>query len=185
MTYKSDVLVVGGGVAGLSFAIWLAEHRKDLSITVLTKANNSESNTSYAQGGVAAVWDENVDDYNKHIADTLDAGDGICHEDIVKIVVEEGPKRVQEIIEWGARFDKEGNYDLGREGGHSENRILHFKDITGWEIQRTLIDKSKEYANITFLEHFFAINIITQHHLGRLTTRLTPVIECYGAYALN
>jgi L-aspartate oxidase len=187
MMNKSDVLVIGGGVAGLSFAIWLADQRKDLQITVLTKANSAESNTSYAQGGVAAVWDENVDDFKKHIEDTLDAGDGICHENIVKIVVEEGPERVKEIIEWGARFDKNksGNYDLGREGGHSENRILHFKDITGWEIQRTLIEKSKEYDNITFLEHYFAINIITQHHLGRLTTRLTPDIECYGAYALN
>ncbi|MBK8388722.1 MAG: L-aspartate oxidase [Saprospiraceae bacterium] len=184
---KTDILVIGGGVAGLSFAIWMAEKRKDLSITVLTKTNTGESNTRYAQGGVAAVWDENVDDFEKHIADTLDAGDGLCDESVVRMVVEEGPKRVFEIIEWGARFDKkvDGNYDLGREGGHSENRILHFKDITGWEIQRTLNDKAKQYDNITILEHYFAINFITQHHLGRLTTRLSPDIECYGAYALN
>ena len=184
---KTDILVIGGGVAGLSFAIWMAQKRKDLSITVLTKTNTGESNTRYAQGGVAAVWDENVDDFEKHIADTLDAGDGLCDEEIVRIVVEEGPKRVFEIIDWGARFDKkkDGNYDLGREGGHSENRILHFKDITGWEIQRTLNDKAKEYENITILEHYFAINIITQHHLGMLTTRLSPDIKCFGAYALN
>ena len=184
---KTDILVIGGGVAGLSFAIWMAEKRRDLHITVLTKTHTGESNTRYAQGGVAAVWDENVDDYQKHIADTLDAGDGLCDEDVVRMVVEEGPKRVQEIIQWGARFDKksDGKYDLGREGGHSENRILHFKDITGWEIQRTLNEKVKEYDNVTILEHYFAINIITQHHLGRLTTRLSPDIECYGAYALN
>jgi L-aspartate oxidase len=187
MTNKSDILVIGGGVAGLSFAIWIAKQRSDLKITVLTKTVTGESNTRYAQGGVAAVWDENVDDYEKHIADTLDAGDGLCDENVVRIVVEEGPKRVQEIIDWGARFDKnkEGKYDLGREGGHSENRILHFKDITGWEIQRTLNEKAKEFSNLTILEHYFAINVITQHHLGRSMTRLSPDIECYGAYALN
>lgn len=184
---KTDILVIGGGVAGLSFAIWMAEKRKDLKITVLTKTHTGESNTRYAQGGVAAVWNENVDDYEKHIADTLDAGDGLCDENIVKIVVEEGPKRVAEIIGWGARFDKnkEGSYDLGREGGHSENRILHFKDITGWEIQRTLNEKAKSFENIAILEHYFAINLITQHHLGRNITKLSPDIECYGAYALN
>jgi len=183
----TDVLVIGAGVAGLSFAIRLADKRPDLKIIVLTKTHEKESNTSYAQGGVAAVWDNDIDHYNKHIADTLDAGDGICDEKIVEIVVKEGPERVREIIEWGARFDKntKGEYDLGREGGHSENRILHYKDITGWEIQRTLISKSKTYPNIEFHEHFFAIDIITQHHLGRNVTRLTPDIECYGAYVFN
>lgn len=184
---NSDILVIGGGVAGLSFAIWMADKRPDLSITVLTKTNNTESNTRYAQGGVAAVWDHDVDNYKKHILDTLDAGDGLCEENIVRIVIEEGPKRVLEIIEWGTRFDKDkkGEYDLGMEGGHSENRILHYKDITGWEIQRTLNEKASTYKNITFLEHYFAIDIITQHHLGRNISRLTPGIECYGAYALN
>ena len=184
---KSDVLIIGAGVAGFSLAIRIAEKRPDLKITVLTKTNEKETNTSYAQGGVAAVWDYNVDNYNKHIADTLDAGDGICDEKIVEIVVKEGPERVKEIIEWGARFDKDktGSYDLGREGGHSENRILHFKDITGWEIQRTLNEKAKTYKNIEFHEHYFAVDIITQHHLGRNVTRLTPDIECYGAYVFN
>ncbi|MBK8701832.1 MAG: L-aspartate oxidase [Saprospiraceae bacterium] len=184
---KTDVLVIGGGVAGLSFAIWLAEKRKDLSIMVLTKTDASESNTRYAQGGVAAVWNKAIDDNYKHIADTLDAGDGLCDREVVKMVVEEGPKRVQEIIDWGARFDKnkEGLYDLGKEGGHSENRILHYKDITGWEIQRTLNEKANSLDNITLCEQFFAVNIITQHHLGRYVTRLTPDIECYGAYVLD
>lgn len=187
MVHTTDILVIGAGVAGLSFAINIAEKRPDLSITVLTKTTKKESNTRYAQGGVAAVWNHAIDNHDKHIADTLDAGDGLCDEDIVKMVIEEGPKRVEEMIEWGARFDrtKVGKYDLGKEGGHSENRILHYKDLTGWEIQRTLNEKVSEYSNVTFLKHYFALDIITQHHKGRNITRLTPDTECYGAYVLN
>lgn len=184
---QTDVLIIGAGVAGFSTAIKIAQLRPELSITVLTKTNTKESNTSWAQGGIATVWDFHVDDYQSHVEDTLDAGDGLCDPEIVKIVVEEGHHRVVELIEWGARFDKEddGDYNLGREGGHSENRILHYKDITGWEIQRTLNDKVKEYPNIKVLEHYFALDIITQHHLGRNVTRLTPDVTCYGAYVLN
>ena len=184
---QSDILVLGAGVAGLSFAINVAEKRPDLKITVVTKTVEMESNTRYAQGGVAAVWDLSKDNFKKHIEDTLDAGDGLCDLDAVKIVVEEGPQRVREIIEWGARFDKEkdGDYDLGREGGHSENRILHYKDLTGWEIQRTIVEKANRLPNIEILEHYFAVDLITQHHLGFNVTRVTPGIECYGAYALN
>ena len=184
---QSDILIIGSGVAGLTTAIKLAEARPDLSITVLTKTNETESNTRYAQGGVAAVWDAEIDSFEKHIEDTLDAGDGLCDRDIVSIVVEEGPDAVSEIIEWGARFDKDKKekYDLGREGGHSENRILHYKDLTGWEIQRTLSAKADEFKNITVLEHYFAVDLITQHHLGYTVTRLMPNIECYGVYALN
>lgn len=184
---RTDVLIIGAGVAGLSLAIRLAEKRPDLTVTVLTKSTEKESNTSYAQGGVAAVWDKSLDNYQKHIEDTLDAGDELSNPAIVEIVVKEGPERIKDIIEWGARFDKnkEGEYDLGKEGGHSENRILHYKDITGWEIQRTLNEKARKLKNIKFHEHYFAIDIITQHHLGRNITRLTPDIECYGAYVLN
>ncbi len=191
---QSDVLIIGSGIAGLSTAIQLADLRPDLSITVLTKVTERESNTAYAQGGVAAVWDVEVDNYEKHIADTLDAGDGLCDLDIVRIVVEEGPERVREIIEWGARFDKDAHgkngdaapdYNLGREGGHSENRILHYKDLTGWEMQRTLSARADEHPNITILEHYFAVDLITQHHLGHVVTKVTPDITCYGAYALN
>ncbi|MEO1258318.1 MAG: L-aspartate oxidase [Bacteroidota bacterium] len=184
---KSDILILGAGIAGLTCAIKIAEQRPDLKIKVLTKTNESESNTRYAQGGVAAVWNTKIDTFEKHIADTLDAGDGLCDLDIVKIVVTEGPERVREIIEWGARFDKnkEKEYDLGREGGHSENRILHYKDLTGWEIQRTLVEYAHKLPNLEIVEHYFAIDFITQHHLGHTVTRVTPDIECYGAYALN
>lgn len=185
---KVDVLVIGAGVAGLTFAIKMAERHPSKSICVLTKTSPGESNTRYAQGGVAAVWDDDKDSYQKHIEDTLDAGDGLCDLDIVEIVVKEGPVRVKELIEWGARFDKDKSgslYDLGREGGHSENRILHYKDLTGWEIQRALLEKAEQLPNLELLDHYFAIDIITQHHLGRWVTRLTTDIECYGCYALN
>lgn len=184
----TDVLVIGSGIGGLTTAIKLAQARPDCKIIVLTKTEEGESNTSYAQGGVAAVWNRQVDNYEKHKADTLDAGDGLCDEAVVDIVVQEGPLRVQEIIDWGARFDKapgEDEYDLGKEGGHSENRILHYKDLTGWEIQRALMAKADEYPNIEVLQHYFAIDVITQHHLGHTVTRLMPDIECYGAYSLN
>ncbi len=184
---KSDVLIIGSGVAGLTLAIKIAKKRSDLKITVMSKNNLEESNTKYAQGGVAAVWNKDTDDYQKHIADTLDAGDGLCDEKIVEIVVKEGPSRVKELIKWGTRFDKNNKkgYDLGKEGGHSENRILHYKDITGAEIERALIAKAKSYSNIRLLQHYYAIDLITQHQLGHVVTRVTPDIECYGAYALN
>ncbi len=184
---KTDVLIIGSGIGGLTTAIKLAEARPELQVLVLTKTQEGESNTRYAQGGVAAVWDLDHDSFEKHIQDTLTAGDGLCKRPIVEMVVQEGPERVREIIEWGARFDKtQGeSYDLGREGGHSENRILHYKDLTGWEIQRTLTEKADTLPNITVLEHFFAVDLITQHHLGYTVTRVTPGIECYGAYALK
>ena len=188
MAHQSDVLILGSGIAGLSTAIKIAKARPELKITVLTKTVEGESNTRYAQGGVAAVWDFGKDSYQKHIEDTLDAGDGVCNQEVVEIVVKEGPERVQELIDWGARFDKEKNqkeYDLAKEGGHSENRILHYKDLTGWEMQRTLIEEAARFPNIDVHEHFFAVDIITQHHLGYNITRVTPNIECYGAYALN
>lgn len=185
---ETDVLIIGSGIGGLSTAIKIAEARPDLSITVLTKTVEGESNTRYAQGGVAAVWDVEVDSYSKHKEDTLDAGDGLCDEKIVDIVVSEGPDRVQDIIDWGARFDKKkdaSEYDLAREGGHSEKRILHYKDLTGWEMQRAVMAKTDEFPNITIYEHFFAIDLITQHHLGHSVTRLKQDIQCYGTYALN
>lgn len=185
---RTDILILGSGIAGLSLAIKLADASPHLRILILTKTDEGETNTRYAQGGVAAVWDLSKDNFEKHIADTLDAGDGLCDKEIVKIVVEEGPERVREIIEYGARFDKEKDeqhYDLAREGGHSEHRILHYKDLTGWEMQRTLMEQARHYKNIEILEHYFGLDLITQHHLGRMIIRVTPGIECYGCYALN
>ncbi len=185
---RTDILILGSGIAGLTLAIKLAKGSPSSKVLVLTKTDEGETNTRYAQGGVAAVWDLSKDNFEKHIADTLDAGDDLCNEAIVRNVVVEGPDRVREIIEWGARFDKDkddAHYDLAREGGHSEHRILHYKDLTGWEMQRTLMDEVKRYPNIEIFEHFFALDLITQHHLGRMIIRVTPGIECYGCYALN
>lgn len=183
----TDVLIVGSGIGGLSTAIKLASQRPDLRIDVLTKTYERESNTRYAQGGVAAVWDHATDNFEKHIQDTLGAGAGLCNEEIVRIVVEEGPRRVEEIIAWGTRFDCDRfkKYDLGLEGGHSEPRILHYKDLTGWEIQRALSAKAATLDNLKVHEHFFALDLLTQHHLGQIVTKLTPDIQCYGCYVLN
>jgi len=181
---KYDFLIVGSGIAGLTYALKVAEYG---TVCIITKGSEDESNTKYAQGGVAAVWDFDQDSYKKHIADTLDAGDGLCDERIVEIVVKEGPIRVKEVIDWGAKFDKneEGEYDLGREGGHSEHRVLHHKDNTGYEIERALLRQIDKHPNIELHTHYFAIDLITQHHLGIEVTRRTKDIECYGVYVLN
>jgi L-aspartate oxidase len=136
MTRTVDFLVVGSGIAGLSFALKAAKHGK---VLIVTKANEDESNTKYAQGGVAVVVDKKEDSFEKHINDTLIAGDGLCDKEVVEAVVKEGPERINEIIAYGTNFDRtnEGNYDLAKEGGHSEFRVLHYKDITGFEIERS------------------------------------------------
>jgi L-aspartate oxidase len=183
MQLKTDFLVIGSGIAGLSFALKAATKGK---VMLITKSNEDESNTKYAQGGIAAVWN-NEDSIEKHIADTLDAGAGLCNEKIVRMVVTEGPERVKELIELGTNFDKneKGNYDLAKEGGHSEHRILHYKDITGFEIERALLKQVHNNKNITVCDHYFAIDIITQHHLGEFVTSKKRDISCYGAYVVN
>jgi L-aspartate oxidase len=184
---QTDFLVIGSGIAGLTYALKMAAHFPDKKVTVVTKAAADETNTKYAQGGVAGVTDFENDSFEKHINDTLIAGDGLCNPQVVEIVVKEGVKRISELIEWGAQFDKEetGDFALGREGGHSEYRILHHKDITGKELERTLIEKVKQYPNIEFIKHWYVIELITQHHLGFLITKSTPDIRCFGVYALN
>lgn len=184
---QSDVLVIGSGIAGLTYAVKLALRFPEYQITVLTKAGTeSETNTKYAQGGIAVVNDVS-DSFDAHIKDTLISGDGLCNIDTVNMVIREGPEAVEDMIAWGAQFDKaeSGDYLRGKEGGHSQNRILHFKDITGYEIERALLEKAKSLKNIHFLSHFFVIDLITQHHLGYLVTKATRDIECYGVYALN
>ena len=185
--YKTDFLVVGSGIAGLTFALKTAKRFPDKKVIIITKAEEEETNTKYAQGGIAAVWDFEKDSFDKHIEDTMIAGDGLCNREIVEIVVKEGPERVREIINWGTDFDKTktGEYSLGKEGGHSEFRVLHHKDITGKEIEKTLIEEANALPNIEILIHHFVIDIITQHHQGRIVTRHTPDISCFGVYVLN
>ncbi len=184
---QTDFLVIGSGIAGLTYALKVAHQFPDKKVLVMTKAAADETNTKYAQGGIAVVNDLENDSFEKHIEDTLIAGDGLCNEKVVEIVVKEGPERVKDIIEWGARFDKEkdGDYKRGKEGGHSEFRILHHKDVTGREMERALLDALAQQKNIEFIKHCFVVDIITQHHLGYLITKATPDIECYGVYVLN
>ena len=184
---KTDFLVIGSGIAGLTFALKAAKKFPDKKILVITKTRADETNTKYAQGGIAGVWDADKDSFNKHIEDTLIAGDGLCNKFVVEIVVKEGVERIREIIDWGAEFDKEadGDYKLGKEGGHSEYRILHHKDVTGKEMERALLTAADRYKNIEIIKHCFVVDLITQHHLGYLVTKSTPDIECYGVYVLN
>lgn len=178
-----DFLVIGTGMAGLIYALKVAEHGK---VCVLSKSSIEDTATSYAQGGIAAVM-YSPDTYEKHIADTMKAGVGLNDEEIVRITITESTERVKELIEWGTHFDKEesGKYALAREGGHSEFRILHHKDNTGYEIQRALTKKIMEHPNIQVQENYFSIDLITQHHLTEMVAPKKDNIECYGVYALN
>ncbi|AXY77043.1 L-aspartate oxidase [Paraflavitalea soli] len=184
---QTDFLVIGSGIAGLTFALKAAQQFPNKKVLVITKAQTDETNTKYAQGGIAGVTDFEKDSFDKHIEDTLIAGDGLCNKAVVEIVVKEGVDRIRDIIDWGARFDKEadGDFKLGKEGGHSEFRILHHKDVTGREMERALLDALAAYKNIEVIKHCFVVDLITQHHLGYLVTKATPDIECYGVYVLN
>lgn len=183
MRFEVDFLVLGSGIAGLSYALKVAEHGK---VCILTKKGTSDSSTKYAQGGIAAVM-YSPDSYDKHIQDTITAGAGVCDEKAVRITITEGTERVKELIGWGTNFDKNalGTFDLAREGGHSEYRILHHQDKTGYEIERALIESAKQHPNITIKENQYAVDLITQHHLGETVNRHHPSVECYGAYVLN
>ncbi len=183
MQSEYDFLVIGSGLAGLSFALKVADHGK---VCVVTKSTLEETNTSYAQGGIAAAI-ASSDDFEKHVKDTLICGGGLCNEEVVRMIVTEAPAQIRQLVEWGTQFDKtnDGTFELAREGGHSEHRVLHHKDNTGAEIQRALTERVRKHPNITILEKHFAVDLITQHHLGMLVKRYYTNIECYGAYVLE
>ncbi len=184
MVQQFDFLVIGSGIAGMSLALKVADKGK---VAIICKTELEEANTYFAQGGIASVTNLLVDNFDKHIEDTMIAGDWINDRKAVEMVVRNAPDQIKELIGWGVNFDKKenGDFDLHREGGHSEFRILHHKDNTGAEIQLSLIEAIKRHPNITIFNHHFAVEIITQHHLGIIVTRYTPGIKCYGAYVLN
>lgn len=183
MRKEVDFLVVGSGIAGLSYALKVADFGK---VLIVTKSNADDTATKYAQGGIAAVM-YTPDNYEKHIQDTLIAGDYLSNKEIVSMTITESTERIKELIEWGTQFDmnEKGEFDLGREGGHSENRVLHHKDSTGLEIERALLDKAFNHPNIEFWEKHFTIDLITQHHLGLEIKRFSNTIKCFGAYVLH
>lgn len=183
MQRTTDFLVIGSGIAGLFYALKVADYG---SVILVTKNHRNESNTRYAQGGIAAVMYP-PDTQQKHIEDTLKCGHGLCNEEVVRMVVNESYDRINDLIGMGTQFDRtqKGLYDLGREGGHSEHRVLHHKDNTGEEIIRALLAQAEKHPNIEILENHFTVEIITHHHLGKKVTRHTANNACYGAYILN
>ncbi len=184
MIKEFDFLVIGSGIAGMSFALKVAHKGK---VALICKTELEEANTFFAQGGIASVTNTLVDNFDKHIEDTMIAGDWISDRAAVEKVVREAPGQIKELIDWGVDFDKndKGDFDLHKEGGHSEFRILHHKDNTGAEIQESLIRAVKTHPNIEIFNRHFAVEIITQHHMGIIVPRHTPGIKCYGAYVLN
>ena len=183
---ETDFLIIGSGVAGLSYALKVAEFGR---VTIITKKKIYKTNTALAQGGVAAVFSK-TDSFENHVADTLAAGDGLCDKEVVKMVVEDGPDRIRELVNFGANFnrDGQGRYDfaLGREGGHSENRIIHAKDLTGKEIEDVLVENVENHDNITILENHIAVNLITfstSIRSGLVRTQHENI--CCGAYVLD
>lgn len=181
----SDFLVIGSGIAGLSFALRAAKHG---SVTVLTKGEALDSNTAWAQGGISAVLSESLratgDNFETHVADTIDAGAGLCDENVVRDIIEEGTETIDELLSYGVEFDHDSSdpekFALGNEGGHTKRRVLHSKDTTGHAIVSALIRAMKSHPNITFLEHHFAIDLITTGKLGSVAED-----RVLGAYVLN
>ncbi|MCF0195382.1 MAG: FAD-dependent oxidoreductase, partial [Bacteroidaceae bacterium] len=186
MIRKFDFLVIGSGVAGMSFALKMARSGKG-RVALVCKTTLDEANTAKAQGGIASVTNLEVDNFEKHIHDTMVAGDYISDPAAVEQVVRNAPQGIRDLVEWGVNFDRKenGDFDLHREGGHSEFRILHHADDTGFEIQRGLNEAVRRERNITILENHFAVEIITKHHLGIEVNRHMTDNECYGAYVID
>ncbi|MDR2894572.1 MAG: L-aspartate oxidase [Alistipes sp.] len=179
----TDFLVIGSGIAGLGFALKAAEHGR---VTIVTKGAITESNTRFAQGGISSVTRE-PDSFERHIADTMAAGSDINDPAAVELVVRRAPELIEDLVAWGTEFDKkpDGSYELAREGGHTEHRILHHKDLTGAEIERALVAQVRANPRITILERHFSIDLLTQHHLGEIVSKHSKKIVCFGAYVLN
>ncbi len=184
---KTDFLVIGSGIAGLSFAIKAAKKGK---VTIITKSELSESNTRLAQGGIAAVVSDN-DSIESHIQDTYKAGARLGHLPVIREIISNGADRIEDLINMGVRFNTTDgdspnlhNLDLGKEGGHSYRRIVYSADCTGLEIERTLIERAKEHPNIEIYEYFIAVDLITQHHISGLDAYRTG-ITCWGAYVFD
>ncbi len=182
MRHRVDFLVLGSGAAGLSFALQVAEYG---SVAVITKQSAVESNTTYAQGGIAAVMDS-ADSIETHVQDTLRAGAGLCDESVVRVIIEEGPQQIRQLVDGGATFSSEsGKLHLGREGGHTANRIVHAADATGKVIELSLLERVKKHANIQLCEYHFAVELLTNHHLGQHVSKVRPDIDCFGAYVYH
>ncbi len=171
----TDFLVIGSGVAGLTFALKTALRFPDRRITIVTKTMAIESNTRYAQGGIAVVSNDSHDSFEEHIADTIKAGDGLCNEQVVEMVIRQGPERLAELISWGTKFDRESaqSWHLGKEGGHSANRILHRGDATGLEIEQSLLRRVKAQPNIQIRQHHLVVDLLVRDNL------------CHGAILLH
>src|ERR1700744_4760029 len=177
-----EFIVIGSGIAGLSFALNAANHG---SVAIITKRARAESNTAWAQGGIASVT-STEDSFELHVKDTREAGAGLCDEAVVRRIVMDGPARIRELIDFGVHFDErelpDGSHelDLGREGGHSKRRILHTRDVTGREIERALLDAIARHPQITVLENHMAVDLITLGKLGYVSSD-----RCVGVYVLN
>ncbi|MCK4768586.1 MAG: FAD-binding protein, partial [Desulfobacula sp.] len=186
MIKKTDFLVIGSGIAGLSYALKVAQFGK---VTIITKKKIQKTNTALAQGGVASVFSK-IDSFDLHIKDTLDAGDGLCNKEVATMVVKDGPQRIKELVKQGANFNKQGkgkyDFSLGQEGGHSAKRIVYAHDLTGKEIEDTLVENVEHNKNITILEDHIAINLVTfssSIRNGLLVTQRENI--CCGAYVLD
>ena len=178
--HNFDFLVIGSGIAGLTFALKAA---KAGSVALITKKHRAESNTNYAQGGIAAVMAAD-DSLELHVRDTLECGAGLCKEDVVRTIVSEGPALVRELIKLGVKFTEQenggGQYDLGREGGHSRRRVLHAGDLTGREVEHALLTAAAREKNITLFEERLAIDLITTHRISG-----SGANRCLGTYVLD
>jgi L-aspartate oxidase len=183
MNITTDFLVLGSGIAGLTYALKASKYG---TVAVVTKKNRAESNTNYAQGGIAAVMSP-TDNFESHIADTLTAGDGLCHKEVVEMVVENGPRLIEELVTLGVAFTRSHRsdgetFDLGREGGHAVNRVVHAKDLTGREVERALLKAASSNPNIRVYENHVAVDLLTT---GRLERRQVVRDACFGAFVYD